>query len=68
MKIPWIIFLFSFTGAAIGDCMTDQFSITAQGQAGTPIICGTNGGYHSKMNLSILKKIKAFSIVDFSNL
>ena len=42
-----------FTGAAIGDCMTDQFSITAQGQAGTPIICGTNGGYHSKMNLFI---------------
>ena len=33
-----------FIGAAIGDCMTDQFSITASGQVGTPIICGTNGG------------------------
>merc|ERR1712241_118719 len=33
-------------GTALGDCTTDQFSITSPGNQGTPIICGTNGGYH----------------------
>jgi len=33
-------------GAALGDCMTDQFSISSVGTQGTPVICGTNGGYH----------------------
>jgi len=31
---------------AIGDCTTDQFSIGAPGQMGSPIICGTNTGQH----------------------
>ena len=47
----------SFTGAAIGDCMTDQVSITASGQVGTPIICGTNGGYHSEYS-TLTNKMK----------
>merc|ERR1712001_659143 len=33
-------------GTALGDCTTDQFSITSPGNQGTPVICGTNGGYH----------------------
>jgi hypothetical protein len=37
-------------GGAIGDCLTDQFSITSQGTGGTPIICGFNTGQHSKLN------------------
>jgi len=49
-------------GAAIGDCMTDQFSITAQGQAGTPIICGTNGGYHMIVDASDTCHIANFNI------
>merc|ERR1719273_2324791 len=31
---------------AIGDCTTDTFSITGGKNAGTPVICGTNTGYH----------------------
>merc|ERR1712018_202065 len=31
---------------AIGDCTTDQFSITGGTGGGTPVICGTNTGYH----------------------
>merc|ERR1711936_1566306 len=31
---------------AIGDCTTDRFSITGGKGAGTPVICGTNTGYH----------------------
>lgn len=32
-------------GSAIGDCLTDTFSITSA-SGGTPVICGTNGGQH----------------------
>ena len=46
MRLQVGIFLI---GAALGDCLTDQFSITANGNAGTPVICGENGGYHSKL-------------------
>ena len=35
----------SSNGDAIGDCLTDRFSIT--GGIGTPVICGTNTGQHS---------------------
>merc|ERR1719483_1919696 len=42
----------SQNGAALGDCMTDQFSITAPGSAGTPVICGANGGYHMIIDAS----------------
>merc|ERR1719273_2634638 len=31
---------------AIGDCTTDTFSISGGKNAGTPVICGTNTGYH----------------------
>merc|ERR1712018_47318 len=31
---------------AIGDSTTDQFSITGGTGGGTPVICGTNTGYH----------------------
>lgn len=34
------------SGNAIGDCMTDSFSITGSGGSGTPIICGANKGQH----------------------
>ena len=33
---------------AIGDCTTDQMSITSPGKVGSPIICGTNTDQHSK--------------------
>merc|ERR1739844_185941 len=39
-------------GTAMGDCVTDQFSITAPGHQGTPVICGTNGGYHMIVDAS----------------
>merc|ERR1712179_548891 len=42
----------SQNGASLGDCMTDQFSITSPGSAGTPVICGTNGGYHMIIDAS----------------
>ncbi|XP_059086991.1 uncharacterized protein LOC131883520 [Tigriopus californicus] len=31
---------------AVGDCTTDQFSITSPGNVGSPIICGFNTGQH----------------------
>merc|ERR1712001_104931 len=39
-------------GNALGDCLTDQFSITSHGTFGTPVICGTNGGYHMIVDAS----------------
>jgi hypothetical protein len=32
---------------ALGHCVTDSMSITAPAAMGSPVICGTNGGYHS---------------------
>ena len=37
--------------------MTDQFTVSAPGAAGPPIICGTNGGYHSKFLLELETQI-----------
>ena len=34
-------------GGALGDCRTDQFSIDGP-YRGSPVICGTNTGQHSK--------------------
>merc|ERR1712156_184892 len=39
-------------GNAMGDCLTDSFSITSQGTFGTPVICGSNGGYHMIIDAS----------------
>ena len=40
---------FKLFGDSFGDCATDAFQITSPGQGqATPIICGTNTGYHSK--------------------
>ncbi len=39
------------TGGAVGDCITDQFTITAPANQGTPTICGFNTGQHSKQSL-----------------
>ncbi len=37
----------------IGHCITDSFEVTAPGSIGSPVICGTNSGYHSKyLNMS----------------
>merc|ERR1712223_1388941 len=33
-------------GADLGDCVTDQMTITAPGGVGSPVICGNNKGYH----------------------
>jgi len=33
------------TGGAIGDCLTDTFSVSGVG-VGSPVICGVNTGYH----------------------
>ena len=35
---------------AIGKCITDTFSVTSPGGFGSPVICGTNTGYHSKFH------------------
>jgi len=46
--------LLLFLGPFIGDCLDDQFSITGGLGAGTPTICGTNTGYHSKSEAILL--------------
>ena len=37
-------------GSQIGDCKTDQFSISGE-RGGSPVICGENSGQHSKLTL-----------------
>ena len=44
-------FLCLFLDGGTGDCSTDQFSITSPGAWGSPVICGTNTGQHSKITL-----------------
>jgi hypothetical protein len=39
-------------GDAIGDCLTDTFTINAPGNIGSPVICGTNSGYHMILDAS----------------
>ena len=46
--LPNCIGFFLFLGQLIGDCVDDQFSISGGLSGGTPTICGTNTGYHSK--------------------
>ncbi len=43
-------FLSIILGSALGDCVTDSFSITSPGSIGSPEICGTNSGQHSKFS------------------
>ena len=38
-------------GGAIGDCIEDAFSISSPSGPGSPVICGTNTGYHSRLKL-----------------
>ena len=38
-------------GPLIGDCVDDQFSISGGLGRGSPTICGTNTGYHSKCQI-----------------
>ena len=35
--------------SAIGDCLTDTFTISSPGKLGSPVICGYNTGQHSKI-------------------
>ena len=46
--------LFLTIGPLIGDCVDDQFSISGGLGRGSPTICGTNTGYHSKSNFQII--------------
>ena len=54
MKFLFCVFKIGFTDSArpqhsmVSRCLFDYFSITAPGNKGPPIICGTNNGYHSK--------------------
>ena len=38
----------------VGDCIDDQFSVSGALGAGSPTICGTNTGYHSKFETIFL--------------
>ena len=46
---------FLLLGQLVGDCVDDQFSVTGGLSAGTPTICGTNTGYHSKSEAIFVK-------------
>ena len=35
-------------GGSIGDCTGDRFSVTSSSGKGSPVICGSNAGQHSK--------------------
>ncbi|XP_059086989.1 uncharacterized protein LOC131883517 [Tigriopus californicus] len=47
---------------AIGNCVTDQFSITAPGSRGSPIICGFNTGQHLIVDASDQCHVASFSL------
>ena len=49
------VYFFLLLGQLVGDCVDDQFSITGGLSAGTPTICGTNTGYHSKSEVIFVK-------------
>jgi len=51
-------------GGAIGDCLTDTFSISSQGSAGSPVICGANAGQHMILDVDARKgcQTAAFTI------
>ena len=42
---------FLILGPLVGDCVDDQFSISGGLGRGSPTICGTNTGYHSKCQI-----------------
>lgn len=44
-------------GGAVGDCLTDTFSITSPGNIGSPLICGFNTGQHSNVDLRLLNEM-----------
>ena len=47
----------------MGDCVTDTFTVTGSTK-GSPVICGSNSGQHSKFLYS--KKLTQFSILKLS--
>lgn len=40
------------TGGAIGDCVSDTFTLTSPGNRGSPVICGINTGQHLYVDAS----------------
>ena len=51
-----LLMLFSnIIGPNVGDCVDDMFSISGGLGRGSPTICGTNTGYHSKCQIVILR-------------
>ena len=41
------IYIWTISDYRVGDCLTDQMSISAPGSTGSPVICGYNTGQHS---------------------
>ena len=48
-------FFSNIIGPNVGDCTDDQFSISGGLGRGSPTICGTNTGYHSKCQIVFLR-------------
>jgi hypothetical protein len=49
-------------GGAIGDCITDQFSLSSPGNVGSPVICGVNAGQHMIVDASDACSVASFNI------
>ena len=49
----FLSFYFSLflVGGGIGDCISDTFTLSSASNKGSPLICGSNSGQHSKYNL-----------------
>ena len=52
-------------GGAIGDCATDSFSVSGS-HFGSPAICGTNAGQHSKLHFIFKILNIVFPWIEFS--
>lgn len=54
-------------GGSIGDCLTDQFSITSSGNKASPVICGFNSGQHMIVDASESCNVASFTLSSASS-
>ena len=61
-----LIFIWIISDYRVGDCLTDQMSISAPGSTGSPVICGYNSGQHSNFKLFLYPIHNYITTVYFS--
>ena len=57
------ILIFVLVGS-IGQCVDDSFVVAAPGGPGSPLICGSNSGYHSKYLITFITREHSYVTSD----